>query len=239
MHVRGARCTGSAAGMHGRRVRYAGARAGARTCRRARGARGRARGARACAGRAGPAQPIYYLAPPAPLPPTASQPVVHHYTPALPQAQRYRHTTPRVPQPAQWVPAPQTQQNGKGQTGLRPLYPSLPIPQSQVYRQLLGAGKIFPETLRLKFNSATQDQSLRCEFHMGAPRHTTNNCYVLRGKLQDMVKKNLLSFKEIKPPNVQNNHLPNHRSSSNPAVNVIDVHTSGKDKDEEDEPASS
>ncbi|PKI26337.1 hypothetical protein CRG98_048974 [Punica granatum] len=39
MHVRGARCTGNAAGMHGRRA------ACARACRRARGARGRARGA--------------------------------------------------------------------------------------------------------------------------------------------------------------------------------------------------
>ncbi|PKI61283.1 hypothetical protein CRG98_018347 [Punica granatum] len=37
MHVRGARCTGSAAGVHGRRAR---ARAGARTCRRARGVHG-------------------------------------------------------------------------------------------------------------------------------------------------------------------------------------------------------
>ncbi|PKI18343.1 hypothetical protein CRG98_049383, partial [Punica granatum] len=61
MHIRGAKCTGSVAGMHGRRARYAGrgqapgrvgvragvrgARAGARTCRRARGARERARGA--------------------------------------------------------------------------------------------------------------------------------------------------------------------------------------------------
>ncbi|PKI75560.1 hypothetical protein CRG98_004048, partial [Punica granatum] len=45
MHVRGARCTGSVAGMHGRRARYAGARPGPRTCRRAHGARVRARGA--------------------------------------------------------------------------------------------------------------------------------------------------------------------------------------------------
>ncbi|PKI61274.1 hypothetical protein CRG98_018338 [Punica granatum] len=43
MHVRGARCTGSAAGVHGRRARRASVRAGARAC---------ARGARGCAGRA-------------------------------------------------------------------------------------------------------------------------------------------------------------------------------------------
>ncbi|PKI50535.1 hypothetical protein CRG98_029089 [Punica granatum] len=51
-------------------------------------------------------------------------------------------------------------------------------------------------------------------------------------------QKNLLSFNEVKPPNVQNNPLPDHGSSSNPAVNMIDVYTRGMDEAQEDEPAS-
>ncbi|PKI49804.1 hypothetical protein CRG98_029781 [Punica granatum] len=183
-------------------------------------------------------QLIYYSAPLAPLSLPTSQQVVHHYTPAPLQTQQYKPPNLRVSQPVQWVPAPQTQLNRKGQIGPRPPYPSLPIPQSQVYRQLLAAGKIFPEALGPKFNPAAQDQSLRCKFHMGAPGHTIDNCYVLRGKLQDIVNKNLLSFNEIKPPNVHNNPLLDHGSSSNLAINMIDVHTRGKDKAEEDEPAS-
>ncbi|PKI61629.1 hypothetical protein CRG98_018004 [Punica granatum] len=52
------------------------------------------------------------------------------------------------------------------------------------------------------FNPANQDQSPRCEYYMGAPRHMTNSCYILRGKLQALIDKKLLSFNEVKPPNV-------------------------------------
>ncbi|PKI63046.1 hypothetical protein CRG98_016570 [Punica granatum] len=101
-----------------------------------------------------------------------------------------------------------------------------------------GAGKIVTEALGPNFNPVDQNQSLKCEFHMDAPRHTTDNCYGLRGKLQDMIEKNLLSFNEVNCPNVQNNPVPDHDSSSRPIVNMIATYPLGQDEIEEEESIS-
>ncbi|XP_031387180.1 max-binding protein MNT-like [Punica granatum] len=133
------------------------------------------------------------------------------------------------PQPAQQLPAPQTQQGNRARSKPWPQYPPLPVPQSQIYRQLLAAEKIFPEAPHPQFNAANQNQTLRCEYHMDAPGHTTDNCYALRGKLQEMIDKNNLSLNKIRPPNVQANPLPDHGSSSGPTVNMIGAYFLGED----------
>ncbi|PKI66325.1 hypothetical protein CRG98_013287 [Punica granatum] len=71
-----------------------------------------------------------------------------------------------------------------------------------IFCQLLEAIKIIPKTPNANFNPANQDQSLRYECHMGTPRHTTDSCYVLRGKLRALIDKKLLSFNEVERPNV-------------------------------------
>ncbi|PKI70840.1 hypothetical protein CRG98_008731 [Punica granatum] len=113
-------------------------------------------------------------------------------------------------------------------------YPPLPVPQSQVYRQLLAAKEIRPMAPHPQFNPANQDQNLRCEYHMGASGHTTDDYYTLRGKLQEMIEKNQLSFNEVKPPNVQANPVPDHGSSSDAVINLIGICPMGKDKAEEE-----
>ncbi|PKI35960.1 hypothetical protein CRG98_043642 [Punica granatum] len=156
-----------------------------------------------------PAQSIYYSAPPAYAPLQAPQSFGQQYTPAF-QVQSSRPPALRTPQPAQRAPTPQTQ-------------------QVEIFCQLLAVGKIISEAPNANFNPANQDQSLRYEYHMGAPGHMTDNCYILRGKLQALIDKKLLSFKEVKPPIVQVNPLPDHGSNSGPTVNMIGAYPLGKD----------
>ncbi|PKI40433.1 hypothetical protein CRG98_039173 [Punica granatum] len=137
-----------------------------------------------------------------------------------------------VPPSAQRAPTLQPRQGGQARTRLQ--YPPLPVPQSQVHCQLLAAKEIRPVAPHPQFNPTNQDQNLHCEYHMGALGHTTDDCYTLRGKLQEMIEKNRLSFNEVKPPNVQANSLPDHGSSSDAAINLIDIFPRDKDKAEEE-----
>ena len=55
---------------------------------------------------------------------------------------------------------------------------------------------------------------LTCAFHQGAPGHDVEHCYALKKEVQNLVRANLLSFRDSNP-NVQVNPLPNHGSSVN------------------------
>ncbi|PKI58581.1 hypothetical protein CRG98_021044 [Punica granatum] len=147
-----------------------------------------------------PAQPIYYSALSAPLP-VASQAVVHHYTPAPPQAQQYKPPASRAPQPTQQVPPPQGQQGGIAQPRPRRQYAPLPVPLSHIYRQLHAGNKIGTIAPGPNFDPTAQDQSKRCEYHQGAPGHTLDNCWRLRERIQEMIDAKELSFNAVRAPN--------------------------------------
>ncbi|PKI51785.1 hypothetical protein CRG98_027833 [Punica granatum] len=82
----------------------------------------------------------------------------------------------------------------------------------------------------------SENQSLHCEYHSGAPGHTTVNCWKLREEVQKMIDANKLSFNAVRPPNVQANPLPNHGSSSGPTINLISICTIGEDESKQDGP---
>ncbi|PKI61746.1 hypothetical protein CRG98_017858 [Punica granatum] len=88
------------------------------------------------------------------------------------------------------------------------------------------------------YQSQISKPDLHYEYHQGAPSHTTDNCWKLRDKIQDMINKNEISFNAVKPQNVQNNPLSDHVLSSGPAINLIDVYAQGMDEDKEEEPTS-
>ncbi|XP_050876704.1 uncharacterized protein LOC127080428 [Lathyrus oleraceus] len=54
----------------------------------------------------------------------------------------------------------------------------------------------------------------RCVFHSDAPGHDTNNCFVFKGRVQELVRLGLIKFGDT--PNVETNPFPEHG-----AVNVI------------------
>ncbi|PKI41850.1 hypothetical protein CRG98_037755 [Punica granatum] len=96
------------------------------------------------------------------------------------------------------------------------------------YQQLITSRKITLVAPASNFNPVTQNQNLHYEYHQGAPDHTTDNCWKLREKIQDMIEKNEISFNAVKPPTVQANPLPDHGSSSGPTVNMIGAYFLGK-----------
>ncbi|PKI66987.1 hypothetical protein CRG98_012652 [Punica granatum] len=149
-----------------------------------------------------PAQLIYYSAPPFPLPPAASSPVVHHYTSAPLQALQYRPPASRAPQPTQQVPPPQGQQGGATQLRPRRQYPSLPVPFSHIYQQLRVGDKIGTIAPGPNFDPTTQDQTKHCEYHRGAPGNTLDNCWRLQERIQEIIDAKELSFNAVRPPNV-------------------------------------
>ncbi|PKI40456.1 hypothetical protein CRG98_039160 [Punica granatum] len=146
-----------------------------------------------------PAQPIYYSAPPAPLPPAASQPVVHHYTPVPLQTPQHRPPALRASQPTQQVLLAQDQQGDIVQSRPRRQYTPLPVPPFHIFRQLLMGNKIRTIKPDPNFDPTTQDQTKHCEYHQGAPRHTLDNCWKLRVKIQEMIDANKHSFNAIRP----------------------------------------
>ncbi|PKI73796.1 hypothetical protein CRG98_005780 [Punica granatum] len=100
--------------------------------------------------------------------------------PAKVKTPQYRPSASRTPQPTQQALAPQGQQGGAMQARQRIQFTPLPTPLSHIYRQLLAGDMIRPTVPGPSFVPANQDQSLRCEYHSGAPGHTTDNCWKLR-----------------------------------------------------------
>ena len=89
-----------------------------------------------------------------------------------------------------------------------PIYPHIaaisPIPQNSYYPP-----PPIPERLPAWYRT-----DLTCAFHQGAPGHDVEHCYALKKEVQNLVRANLLSFRDSNP-NVQVNPLPNHGSFVN------------------------
>ncbi|KAI5387117.1 hypothetical protein KIW84_073321 [Lathyrus oleraceus] len=58
---------------------------------------------------------------------------------------------------------------------------------------------------------------LHCIYHFGAPGHDVENCYLLKTKVQDLVRCGILCFEDV-GPNVKKNPLPEHGKSS---INMV------------------
>ncbi|XP_031398421.1 uncharacterized protein LOC116208984 [Punica granatum] len=184
-----------------------------------------------------PAQQAYYSAPPASFPLPVPQQYAHNYASAPPQTPQYRPPASRTPQPTQQAPAPQGQQGGATQNRQRKQFTPLPAPLSYIYRQLLAGNKIRSIAPNPDFDPTIQDQSRRCEYHQGAPGHTTDNCWKLRERIQQLIDDKQLTFNAVKPPNVQSNPLPDHGSSSGPSINMIGVCAIGEYETGQEAPA--
>ncbi|PKI58035.1 hypothetical protein CRG98_021572, partial [Punica granatum] len=119
----------------------------------------------------------------------------------------------------------------------RKQFTPLPAPLSHIYQQLLAGNKIRSIAPNPDFDPTIQDQSRRCEYHHGAPGHTTDNCWKLRDRIQQMIDDKQLTFNAVKPPNVQSNPLPDHGSSSGPSINMISVCAIGEYETGQEAPA--
>ncbi|XP_031391698.1 uncharacterized protein LOC116203875 [Punica granatum] len=161
-----------------------------------------------------------------PTPPAtpAYAPPIVHYQPQHPVQPIYYSAPPAPQQIVHHYPSASTPQ-------YRP--PALRAPQPQ----LLEGNMIRPTILGPNFISTNQDQSLHCEYHSGAPEHTTDNCWKLREEVQKLINAKKISFNAIRPPNVQANPLLDHGSSSGPTINMINVCTMREDESQQEDPA--
>ncbi|PKI73426.1 hypothetical protein CRG98_006196 [Punica granatum] len=101
---------------------------------------------------------------------------------------------------------------------------------------LLAGNRIRSEAPHPNFDPTVQNQSIHCEFHQGALGHTTDNCWRLREKIQEMIDAKQISFNEMKSPNVLVNPLPDHGSSSEPTMNMISISAIGGEEDVQETP---
>src|ERR1044072_3098764 len=56
------------------------------------------------------------------------------------------------------------------------------------------------------------NENARCVFHANSPGHTTEDCFAFKCKVQELIDRKLLTFADV--PNIANNPLPRHGSSS-------------------------
>ncbi|XP_050876603.1 uncharacterized protein LOC127080316 [Lathyrus oleraceus] len=61
------------------------------------------------------------------------------------------------------------------------------------------------------------DANAHCEFHMGAPDHTIENCRALKHKVRDLIDSRVITFTP-NGPNTNNNPMPPH---AGPSVSVV------------------
>lgn len=55
------------------------------------------------------------------------------------------------------------------------------------------------------------DINAHCEFHIGAPKHSIDNCKAFRYKVYDLIDSKTVSFTHV-GPNVNNNPMLSHAS---------------------------
>ncbi|XP_010030851.2 uncharacterized protein LOC104420769 [Eucalyptus grandis] len=98
----------------------------------------------------------------------------------------------------------------------------LPRPMSQLLPMLIEnhlVAKEIPRDNPPKF--VEFDLNKTCDYHMGERGHHVDNCLVLRYKIQNLLDKKLLTFKDS-APNVQRNPLPKHSEDVNMIYGDVD-----------------
>ena len=110
-------------------------------------------------------------------------------------------------QPAQTPQRPAMRQNHYRN---RNQFDHIPVTYTELYPALVQKGLITtkallpPNPLPSGFRS-----DLHCAFHEGAAGHDLENCYALKARVQDLIKAEIITFKDSNP-NVQSNPLPEH-----------------------------
>ncbi|KAK2357197.1 hypothetical protein QL285_094492 [Trifolium repens] len=166
--------------------------------------------------------PVYpHIAAVSPIPqnppyqPQMTQRPPSHYPPL------YQQTYPQQPYPQQPQIRPSTPQqpfNQPNRTQRTQSFDPIPMKYADLLPALLAKNLVqtkppppVPERLPAWYRT-----DLTCAFHQGAPGHDVEHCYALKREVQNLLRANLLSFRDSNP-NVQANPLPNHE----PSVHMI------------------
>ncbi|PKI59576.1 hypothetical protein CRG98_019985 [Punica granatum] len=129
-----------------------------------------------------PTQQAYYSAPPASFPSSVPQQYAHNYAPAPPPIQQSR---------------PRLQEILSRCNGLR----LRRTHRASQHKRGVNSSHLCRLCSPTYTGNSSRDQSRRCEYHQGALGHTTDNCWKLQERIQQMIDDKQLTFNAVKPPN--------------------------------------
>lgn len=93
------------------------------------------------------------------------------------------------------------------------------MPYVDLVPYLIHVGAIVPKEIprAVPLYHSKHNPNASCAYHVGHVGHSTEDCWPLKNKIQDLINREILTFSEEKP-NVKTNPLPNH---DGPTVNVV------------------
>ncbi|XP_030518944.2 uncharacterized protein LOC115732442 [Rhodamnia argentea] len=90
----------------------------------------------------------------------------------------------------------------------------LPGTPSQVLAILRKKNLLTSDPQRPNYASFPKyDPTKKCDYHSGEPGHSTDDCMVLKNRIQDLLETGAFAFQSAGQPNVRSNPLPNHVSN--------------------------
>ncbi|XP_050895879.1 uncharacterized protein LOC127102567 [Lathyrus oleraceus] len=123
---------------------------------------------------------------------------------------------------------PRQQQNAAPPRQFKPKPPRrqldpLPVPYSQIFPYLQKEGLLTLRELKPAVfpYPPGYDANAHCEFHMGAPGHTLENCFAFQNRVQDLIEAKVVTFTPRRP-NVNTNPMPTHGDASVSAIEESD-----------------
>ncbi|KAK2398213.1 hypothetical protein QL285_048178 [Trifolium repens] len=127
-------------------------------------------------------------------------PISPTQVPYLAAAQHQQPHGHSVQVPMNLVPQ-RTQQVQQTQQRAKKVFDPIPVSYSQLLPYLVHNGMVTPVALRTMTPPfpAWYDPKVKCAYHADAEGHSTENCRVFKNKVQELIDKKLLSFKEGGP----------------------------------------
>ncbi|KAK2396324.1 hypothetical protein QL285_057981 [Trifolium repens] len=121
------------------------------------------------------------------------------------QPKRFPNQAMQMPfhhlQSGQFAQNPGQQQNQPKATNKRKVFDPIPIPYSQLLPYLVHSGMVTPRALRPLTAPfpVWYDTKAKCEYHVGTEGHSIDGCRDFKNKVQELIDKKLLIFKEGEP----------------------------------------
>ncbi|CAJ2651347.1 unnamed protein product [Trifolium pratense] len=93
----------------------------------------------------------------------------------------------------------------------RKVFDLIPVPYSQLFPYLVHTGMVTPRALKPMTPPfpAWYDVKAKCEFHAGTKGHSTDKCREFKKKVQELIDKQLLTFKQDRL-DVKDSPLPDY-----------------------------
>ena len=95
---------------------------------------------------------------------------------------------------------------------------------SQIFPQLLSTNLVTVREAPKVVNTASPkyNPNARCAYHSDSPGHSTDDCWALRNKVQDLIDAKEVQFEAPEKPNMVTAPMPNHGVNAIREDNEVD-----------------